>query len=488
MKAIESVLVLGNSWHSLLVACSLKKRIANLNVTLIYNPLKIDGAVSVKRELSALLSILELTQESLLRLCDGTYFFAHHIVDKLSGQDFFWSVDDYGTSDEVLDFHQLFERLLWPKARYDDFCVAAQLSKYGKVNGFRREFSTDGAGKKQPNDFGLHLNIIPFTRILMRYAEYLGITVVNEVAATTNEINDLTKVKILDSSGVLHRADFLIDVSNAQSGMPGEFNANAEDWSKYFGDQYVAHRFVANEFSPNPTTRLMFDRDVFVSAIPLRSGVAYEYRGNTNALENILLQSPHSETQIEPQKNTCGCQVHPWQGRKLALGPAACRPGNYLVSDLDLLMQELSLLVELWPSAPFQNSLAQEYNRLATDLYSSVRDIHLLGCWLMQGGDIGSLQSLPAELRKEVEVFISSSRLPHRDERYPVAAEWISLLMGLKKWPICFSPLRLQRADCEYPDFFLGMLSKVREIVAASPSQVARINTLLRNQNNNTES
>ncbi|WP_331351091.1 tryptophan 7-halogenase [Cellvibrio sp. UBA7671] len=487
MRGLESVLVLGNSWHSLLVACSLKKKIANLKVTLSYNELKTNGAVSVRRELSSLLSVLELTQESLLRLCDGTYFLAHHIVDESYGREFYWSVDDYGISDEVQDFHQLFERFLWPEARYDDFCVTAQLSKYGKVIDLQRHVSAAGAQKKEQNYSGLHLNIIPFTRLLLRYATYLGITVVNEVTAPCKEKNEAVKGEALDSAGARHTADFVIDASYIQEGISSEPNQDVHDWTHYFGNQYATRLFVANDFNPNPTSSLVFSSDSLVNAIPLRTGVAYEYLGNKIVLDKFLTQSPHSAAKKTLRQNTYGCLCRPWQGRKLALGLAAARPGNLLVSELDLLMQELALLIGLWPSVPFQPSLAQEYNRLATTLYCSVRDMHLLGYWLIQGGELSDLQSLPTELRKEVEVFIASSRLPHRDERYPAAAEWISLLMGLKKWPIHFPPLRLERADNEFPDFFQSILNKVREIVANAPQQVAHINDLLRSQNNHAE-
>mgnify|MGYP003145911521 CR=1 FL=1 len=482
MKKLESVLVLGNSWHSLLVACALKKKTANLKVTLIYDAQKIDGAVSVKRELSSLLSILELTQESLLRLCDGTYFLAHHILDETSEREFYWSVDDYGVSDEVVDFHQLFERFLWPEAAYEDFCVTAQLAKSGKVIDTHSIVSVSMAQNTNRNSTGLHLNIIPFTQLLLRYAEYLGVLVARNVV-----VNELAEKENSVSPCIAHAADFVIDASMIRDDFWSQGNADASDWTHYFGDRSSVHLFGAGEFDSNPTTKLRISDGGLVNAIPLRTGVAYEYRGNKVALEKSSTQPWRMKLEKKCQNNMFGSLRRPWQEDRLALGPAAARPDNLLVSDLDLLMRELALLLDLWPSVPFQISLAQEYNRLVTDLYRSVRDVHLLGYWLMQGGELSDLQALPAELRAEIEVFIASSRLPHRDERYPAASEWISLLMGLKKWPIHFPPLRLQRAGDEYPDFFQRIRSKVREIVANAPHQVVHINGLLRNQSNNAE-
>lgn len=486
MKTLKSVLVLGNSWHSLLVACTLKKKVANLTVTLIYGEMTTDGTVSVRRELPDLLSLLELTQESLLRLCDGTYFLSHHIADEESGREFYWSVDDYGASDEVVDFHQLYERFLWPEVGYDDFCVTAQLSKCGKVIDSQAFTSVAGAWKNEPPSSGLHLNIIPFTELLRRYAEYLGVCVVNNVAVDVKEINNLNDGEVLGSDGVRRVADFVIDASNIQNGFL-ESNEGALDWTHYFGEQYSAHAFVANEFNSNPTSRLTINSNCLVNTIPLRSGVVYECRGNKTAVEKLVAQPPFSTTGRNLKQSTYGCLWRPWRERKLSLGPAAAHPDNLLVSDLDLLLQELKLLLSLWPSVPFQASLAQEYNRLVIDLYCSVRDVHLLGYWLMRGGELSSLKILPIALRTEIEIFIASSRLPHRDERYPAAVEWIALLMGLKKWPIHYLSINLQRADIEYPDFFQSIRSAVQEIVVSAPSQVAQVNTLLRNYSNKVE-
>lgn len=480
MKIVENVLVVGDSWHSLLVCCALRKRIANLKITLVLNSKPVQGAISVRRETLSLLSTLGLSHESLLRLCDGTYCMAHHIFGAAPEHDFFWATDDYGVSDEAVDFNYLFERYSPSCARYDDFSVMAQMAKHRKVAATTAAKFDSAEITDRQTSIGMHLNAVAFHQLLLRYAVHLKVTVLSGVTVSIDNAEEYTGTAILDSSGSAHTPDLLIDACGANSDFSSDNLDSVDDWTDYFDCQSSLSLFVADQFNPEPVSKLKIESNLLLNMLPLRSGVMYEYLGAKAEINKFLSDLLPLDEKNNVKSEYYGCLVNPWCGRKVNIGPKASRPGQLLVSQLDLLLREIDLLIDFWPAIPFQKNLMREYNRLAVDLYCSVRDIHLTLYWLIKAGTNIELRRLPPVLRMELETFFASSRLPHRDYRYPVETEWLSVLMGLKNRPTHFPMLQLERSDELYPDFFRQISQKIRTVVAQSPDHVTHINTLLR--------
>lgn len=447
MSLIKSVTVLGDSWCSLLVACVLKKHIKNLEVQVINRPASQSNALWIEHGLQTLLQYLDVSLNVLMKSCAGTFHLAHCISKGASCSPFYWSAHEYGITTEVVDFHQVYERFSRADMSYDDFCLAAQLAKKSKVLPF-----SELSGLNNP---GIHLDALCFMQLLERYAEHLQIKVTSDYSGAMDELCE---------------AEFVIDTCQRGRSFFSTANKKGENWNQYFAHQYRASCFSSATISSFPATHLQINPSYIINSVPLRTGTFYYcYGDQQNAVDVVRAID---DTEYYEKQLDFGVLHAPWDGKALVLGAAASNPGDMLVSTLDRVMCELRVLLDLWPSLPLQQSLMNEYNRLSNDLYYSIRDFHLLAQWLsVFNGDMDQIDRLPQKLIREVEVFIASTRLPHRDNRFPHVSHWNTLLMGLKTWSTSQVSTQLEISDTNL--FFHQLAHSIQAKVTSAPSQVS---------------
>ncbi len=451
MNTIRTVTVLGDSWCSLLVACVLKKNIKNIDITVVNRSANQPDALWIEHELQALLHSLDVDLSVLMKSCAGTFHLAHCIHKGASSTPFYWSAHAYGVTEEVVDFHQVYERFSGADMSYDDFCLAAQLAKKAKVLPFS-ELS-------ELSNPGVHLDTFRFMQLLELYADHLQIKI------TDGSHSDIEE---------LHDADFIIDTRQRNNGFFSTANKKVESWSEYFKYQCMTSCFSATTTSPAPATYLQMIPSGIKNSIPLLTGTFYHYYGDRQDVVEAVRSINNTEYYVKQLE--FGALHAPWDAKVLALGAAASNPGDMLVSVLDRVMCELRVLLDLWPSLPLHQSLINEYNRLANELHHSIRDFHLLAQWLLVfDGDMKQLERLPKLLIREVEVFIASTKLPHRDNRFPQVSQWNTLLMGLKTWPTSQVSIQLEMPDVNI--FFHQLAHSIQSRVRSAPSQITVINS-----------
>jgi hypothetical protein len=445
MCSIKSVKVIGDAWESLLIACILKKNIQGIDVIVVNQFVSRHEALWIEQGLNTLLHALGVNIKFLMQLCDGTFHLAHHMSNSQSIKNFFWSANEYGVTNEVIEFHQIFERFADEGMLYDDFCLEAQLAKYSKIQ--------PSLYLSQANCTGIHLDSKRFTHLLELYAAHLKIKVIR---------SDDTKKMI--------NADLIINTSQPRGGFKSP-DGSCEDWNKWFSHRYAIYWFIKSKLDTAPASKLNVNDSGLIKSIPLRMGIFNKYlikQKNAKNLYPIANNVEHHEEYLD-----FGALSTPWNLTCLSMGGAASNPNDMLVSAVDRIICETEFLLRLWPALPIQESVINEYNRLVGLFYRSVRDFHLLAQWLLlENGNLAEMKRLPESLIQEINVFVASAKLPHRDDRFPRIHQWHSLLMGLKSWPIYQPNICLDNSNDDISKFLHKMACSIKSITQSAPSQV----------------
>jgi hypothetical protein len=441
MYSIKSVKIIGDAWDSLLVACILKKNIQGIDVIVVNQFINRHEALRVEQGLKTLLRALGVNAEFLMQYCDGTFHLAHHMSNSQSIKDFFWSASEYGMTNEVIEFHQIFERFADEGMLYDDFSLEAQLAKYSKIKPF----------SSQVNSTGIHLDSKRFTHLLELYAAHLKIKVIRP--------DDIKKII---------NADLVINTSKPRGGFRSY--RGCEDWNKWFSHRHAIYWFVKSKLDTTPASKLNVNSLGLIKSVPLRIGVFNKYFIKQRNAKDIYQISnvEHHEEHLD-----FGALSAPWDLTCLSMGGAASNPNDILVSVVDRIICETEFLLRLWPASPIQQSVINEYNRLIGLFYRSVRDFHLLAQWLLlENGNLAEMKHLPESLIHEIKVFVASAKLPHRDDRFPRIHQWHSLLMGLKSWPIYQADICLDNSNEDMSKFLHKMACSIKSITKSAPSQI----------------
>lgn len=229
-------------------------------------------------------------------------------------------------------------------------------------------------------------------------------------------------------------------------------HAGFEDWSKWLPCDRALAVACARSGELAPVTRSTAHRAGWQWRIPLqhRTGNGYvfcsSYIGEEEAAETLLanLDAP---ALAAPRllKFTAGRRRESWKRNCVALGLAAGFLEPLESTSIHLVESGLGRLVELFPDRGFEPKLAEEYNRLMSRSYESIRDFLILhyhasrreeGFWR----DVRNME-IPDSLRHQIELFKARGAVALYDSGAFAEPSWVSIYFGHGVFPRRHDPM-----------------------------------------------
>ena len=134
-----------------------------------------------------------------------------------------------------------------------------------------------------------------------------------------------------------------------------------------------------------------------------------------------------------------------WKKNCVALGLASGFLEPLESTSLHLIEIGLGRLIELFPDGNFEPRLADEYNRLMSRSFESIRDFIILHYHLSQRDEdfwrYCRSMTLPDALRHQLRLFRASGQVALHDSGAFAESSWVSIFFGQHVWPRRHDPL-----------------------------------------------
>jgi len=368
------------------------------------------------------------------------------------GGSFFHGFSDFGPAMHGASAHQL-----WLKTRraddehsYEEFSIAAVAARLGK-------FAPPIANRESvlgSYSYGYHFDAARYATYLRRHAEARGVQRIDAriVDVRLRGENGFVDGVVLED-GRLISGDLFIDCS----GFCGLLIARAlgsgfEDWS---------HWLPCNRALAVPSTRVAglmpFTRSTARAAgwqwrIPLqhRIGNGHVFCDaftSEDEAAQVLLENLNGSPLAPPRliKFVTGRRREAWKKNCVALGLASGFLEPLESTSIHLIEIGLGRLIELFPDADFEPRLADEYNRLMSRSFESIRDFLVLHYHLSQRDEAFwrhcRSMAIPDTLRHQIELFRAGGQVALYDGDAFVEPSWVSIFFGQRVWPRRHDPM-----------------------------------------------
>jgi tryptophan halogenase len=287
-------------------------------------------------------------------------------------------------------------------------------------------------------------------------------------------------VKLADGRRI--EGDLFIDCSGFRGLLiEGAMKAGYEDWSAMLPCNSALAVPCARVSPLTPYTMSTAKAAGWQWRIPLqhRTGNGHVYcNGFTSdeeaarvllaGLDGAVLGSPR------PLRFTTGRRRQSWVKNVVALGLAAGFVEPLESTSIQLIMDGVGRLIELFPDRDFEPALAADYNRRMAFQFESVRDFIILHYKLTKRTDSEFWRycadmPIPERLREQIELFRSSGRVSIRDPEGFAEPSWVSLLFGLGVMPRSYDPFVDAIDEDQLRTHFIRLRAAISHTVAAMP-------------------
>ncbi|MEH6548794.1 MAG: tryptophan 7-halogenase [Pseudomonadales bacterium] len=454
-ERLNSIVILGGGVAGWSAAAALTTHLQGLGigVSIIDSTAEPVAGASVVPALPRLHQLLGIEEKKLMKACSGTFQLATHYVDwHNAGHDFFLGNGEYGARIGTVDFNQFvtYQRKQGSDLRYESFSVAAIAGALGRFSHPARDennvLSTLG--------YTLHIDTQAYQRYLKNIAESLGVTVIDRdvIDVRLNDKNGAIE-SIEFNSGESVSADLYVDCSGAQATLIGDsLGVGYRDWSGILPCNRMMSVCTAGAQKPKALSTLVASAHGWIKQIPLRDKTVYQYHyrhplssdsdvaDSLQEISRVVVQRPSAVIHFDP-----GCRDRFWQHNCVALGAAAGYTDSLNLGDLHLLQDDVLRLLKLLPQGLEFGPMAEEYNRLATEVYQQSRDFHAAHyCAQRYAQSVPSKEKSTQKfwpycnslerselLSQVIELFMASGKLVYMEGDVVEESAWIALLYGL---------------------------------------------------------
>lgn len=268
--------------------------------------------------------------------------------------------------------------------------------------------------------YGMHLERAGLIAVLEKRARALGVAPVDCQSVTVERDEQGLIAAVRPDGGAPITGDFFIDATGERAELIGE--TLDEFWRPSGGVRYRRHTRVEAADSP-------WRACAEITRQPRG------WRRRTGLQDRVLvddwqLPPARGEADDTPDAHRPGRRECAWVGNCLALGGAAARPGDLVLSEWHWSCRCLLLWLELLPDRTGRPQLRDEFNRRYRELVEAVGELEL-----MHAASAGHTDTLPEALEWSLTVFQRFGRRWRRDEE-PLADEtWVALALGLGWYP-----------------------------------------------------
>lgn len=192
----------------------------------------------------------------------------------------------------------------------------------------------------------------------------------------------------------------------------------------------------------------------------------------------VLLDHLDGEALDSPRqlRFTTGRRREAWVKNVVAVGLASGFLEPLESTSIQLIMDGVGSLVELFPDRDFQPGLAAEYNRKMARQYESIRDFIILHYKLNERDDSEfwrycAAMPIPDTLQHQIELFRESGRVCILDRESFEEPSWISIMFGLGLVPKAHDPFAELVDETGLRTHFKRLHAAIAGTVAGMPDQ-----------------
>jgi tryptophan halogenase len=365
---------------------------------------------------------------------------------------FFHGFSDFGPDLRGVSPHQL-----WLRARaagdersYADYSVSTVAAGLGRFAPPR----ADRASVLGSYSYAFQFDATSYAAHLRAFAEQRG---VKRIEGRIVDVRLRPEDGFIDS--VLLQGersvggDLFIDCSGfAALLIERSLHAGFDDWSRWLPCDRALAVASARSSEPAPFTSSIAHRAGWQWRIPLqhRTGNGHVFCSNfigEDEAAQTLLGNLDGEALGAPRllKFTAGVRRETWKRNCVALGLASGFLEPLESTSIHLVESGIGRLIELFPDGGYEPKLAQEYNRLMSRSYESIRDFIILHyhasrregeLWRHCRG-----MAIPEGLSHQIELFKAGGVVALYDSGAFAEPSWVSLYFGLGLFPRRHDPM-----------------------------------------------
>jgi len=360
-----------------------------------------------------------------------------------------------------------------------------------------REFKFVLPNKSQPGvtdsfSYGFHFDAGLYANYLRDYAVARGARRVEGTVTAVEqhpETGFITALKLRDGRRI--EGDLFIDCSGFRGLLIEDtLHAGYDDWSDQLPCNSALAVPCASAPRLTPYTRSTAKEAGWIWRIPLqhRTGNGHVYSNAFTSDErarDTLLQGLDGAALDEPRqlRFVTGRRRKSWIKNCVAIGLAAGFVEPLESTSINLIETAVGKLVELFPDRDFRPELADEFNRVMSMRYESVRDFIMLHYKLTARDDSEfwrycAAMPIPDSLRHQIELFRETGRVTILDRDGFAEPSFVAMMTGLGVLPKRYDPM----ADGDDLRQVHGHFAALRDMIAAAVAKMPDHDTFVRTQ------
>jgi len=335
-------------------------------------------------------------------------------------------------------------------ASYEEWSTATVMARQNRFT----PPTGDQPAASNAYSFAFHFDAGLYAAYLRAYAMQRG---VQSIAGTIVDVElrpedgFVAAVKLRDGRRI--EGDLFIDCSGFRALLIGDaMKSPYEDWSACLPCNSAQAVPCARTEPLTPYTTCTARSAGWQWRIPLqhRTGNGHVYcNGFTSdeAAARVLLENLDGQALDAPRqlRFTTGRRREGWKKNVVAVGLSSGFLEPLESTSIQLIMDAVGRLVELFPDRDFHPGLAAEFNRRMAQQYESIRDFIVLHYKLTERADSEfwrycAAMAIPDTLAHQIELYRSSGRVIILDRESFAEQSWISIMTGLGLEPRAHDP------------------------------------------------
>ncbi len=424
-------------------------------------------------QIRLLLDVLGLDENDFLRNTNGTIKLGIQFNDwgKL-GDSYMHAFGEVGRSLGMLPFYPY-----WLKSRTTggnsdlwDYSLNYQAAIANRYTPLQRLGDTGMGGLVH----AYHFDATRVAAYLRQYAEKWGVKRTEGMIVETvlRETDGFIESMVL-SSGKQIQGDLFIDCSGFRGLLiEGALNTGYEDWTHWL----PCNRAIAvpcESVEPlQPYTQSRAHKAGWQWRIPLqnRTGNGHVYCSDyisDDEAHSVFMNNLDGAALAEPKllKFTPGRRRKFWNKNCVALGLASGFMEPLESTSIHLVQSGIDRLIKMFPDKGFSQVNTDEYNRQSIVEFARVRDFIILHYHANQRTDSQFWidrreMSIPAELRRKMDLFADSGQIYRNAEELFTEVAWLQVMIGQHIVPNRYHPMAGQITQQQLEQF----LEQLRQI------------------------
>jgi tryptophan halogenase len=333
---------------------------------------------------------------------------------------------------------------------YEDWSTATVMARQNRF----APPSGDAPSASNAYSFAFHFDAGLYAAYLRDYAMQRGVQRIEGTIVDVElrpEDGFVAAVKLRDGRRV--DGDLFIDCSGFRALLIGGAMKSAyEDWSAWLPCNSAQAVPCARVEPLAPYTVSTARAAGWQWRIPLqhRTGNGHVYCSHfttDDEAARVLLDSLDGEALDAPRqlRFTTGLRRESWVKNVVAVGLSSGFLEPLESTSIQLIMDAVGTLVQMFPDRDFRPGLAAEFNRKTAKQYESIRDFIILHYKLTERTDSEfwrhcAAMPIPDTLAHQIEVFREGGRIVILDRDSFAEPSWISMMFGLGLRPRAHDP------------------------------------------------